>query len=85
MRGLSAVQACRSCGAAIRWARSAGGRPIPLDAVPNRDGSVAMVDGRAVVAAKAGEAAEGEAAPLRWMPHHATCPHGRAWRTGRAG
>lgn len=33
---------CRACDAEIRWARTANGKAIPLDAEPNPDGNVLL-------------------------------------------
>lgn len=66
---------CRGCEAPIRWAKTASGKAMPLDATPNRDGNVVIDDTlegpRArVVAPGAGQ----------YMPHHATCPQVRRFR-----
>lgn len=74
---------CRSCGAAIEFARTVNNRAIPLDAEPNAEGNVVIRDGVAHVLGPmelllvlgAGEA-------LR-MPHHATCPQAGDWKGSR--
>lgn len=73
---------CRSCDAPIRWARTeAGGVPIPLDAEPNPEGNaVELEDGRIRIIAGPLEV---EPRTVLWMPHHATCPHGREWKGRR--
>lgn len=69
---MAEVSRCRSCGAPIRWARTAAnGALIPLDAEPNPAGNVELVDGRAVVHGQPPLLTP----PELWMPHHATCPN----------
>lgn len=81
--------ACRSCRAPVLWAVTVQGNRMPLDAVPTSDGNVTLT-GRHV-ATDRGAAPECRvespgALPLfddgvdRFMPHHATCPHGEDWR-----
>lgn len=67
---------CRACGAEIIWRRTeANDRPIPLDAEPDANGNVELLDdGRARVHA-AGQSAMFDVQPVRYMPHHATCPN----------
>ncbi len=59
---------CRVCPAEIIWARTVNGKLIPLDAEPNPDGNVMLINGVANVYAQP---------PLGlgeiYMPHHATC------------
>ena len=65
------MNACRSCGAEIRWVRTAAnGKAMPLDALPTPAGNVEITPAGAVVHAQA-TLDGGE----RWMPHHATCPN----------
>jgi hypothetical protein len=76
------VRACRSCGARIRWAVTAKGKRMPVDADPADGGNVELVeqggDLRAVVHAQPPL----DAGPLHW-PHHATCPDGASWKGRR--
>lgn len=68
---------CRVCPAEIRWARTAQGRLIPLDAEQNADGNV-LLDGDTAHVLGNTRTVPFELAHLdtgeRWMPHHATCP-----------
>ena len=74
---------CRICKAPIMWARTVasetgtGGKPMPLDPVPNPDGNVAVRQtgpGRFVARVlKDGESHDRTAEKLH-MPHFATCP-----------
>lgn len=72
---------CRSCGAPIRWARTAAGKHIPLDATPTPDGNVLLTeDGVATVV---GGLHVWPPDALRWTAHFATCPNADEHRTGR--
>lgn len=82
------TEKCRSCGAAIRWAHTANGRTMPIDAEPTPDGNVTYT-GRPVTndrgVTRPGVRVEGTA-PLfddgepRYTSHFATCPHADDWR-----
>lgn len=72
---VSHLTACRSCGAAIRWARTRAGNLMPLDAHPDPNGNVEIVDG--IVHVHPQPPLTGE---TLWMPHHATCPDADTWR-----
>lgn len=79
------MSACRSCGAAILWARTKNGKAMPLDAEPTPEGNVVLT-GEVVPSARGAvpicEVLAGPdlfGAPLR-MPHHATCPQADKWR-----
>lgn len=80
--------ACRSCKAPVIWARTKGGKYIPLDAKPDAKGNVAVVertDHDGCVAYDAVMRKVGTTQPTLgfeplYMPHHATCPQGREWR-----
>ncbi len=67
MTAIVGDSACRSCRAPIRWARTVTGRAIPLNAEPDADGNVELVDGVASLWLWRDGA-------VRYMPHHATCP-----------
>jgi hypothetical protein len=77
------VSRCRSCGAEIVWATTEAGKAMPLDAAPTVEGNVAVTGAEKPVATVlAGlflEEARSAGREL-FMPHHATCPQGRAWR-----
>ena len=67
---------CRYCSAPIIWVRTAAGRAMPLDAEPNPDGNVELVerfDGpdEVLVHAQPPLATWG----VIYMPHFATCPN----------
>lgn len=64
---------CKSCGRAIKWARTRAGKTIPLDPEPTATGNVVLEDGLALVLTTQAWADLDPAAP-RWMPHWATCP-----------
>lgn len=62
---------CSSCKARILWVKTAKGRDMPLDEAPNLEGTMTIIDGRAVT--QSDNLFELEM--LRYMPHWATCPH----------
>lgn len=75
---------CRSCGAEIVWATSPTGKAMPLNAKPDPMGNVRVFGpsgarSAVVLAGEKLDAARSHGASL-FMPHHATCPDGRAWR-----
>ena len=82
---------CRSCDAEIRWATTPAGKAIPLDLEPSPFGNVLLSAathheyGNAVAKVLAGAELEQAHADGRrlFMPHHATCPHGKAWKKKR--
>lgn len=90
---------CRSCNAPIRWARTAAGKAMPLDAAPAAGGNVILeaAGGQAVLFADPPPAEELTARVLTggdleaakdgkvalWMPHHATCPDAARHRRAR--
>lgn len=68
---------CRTCGAPVRWVKTASGRAMPLDAEPVERGNVVLRDGRAVYVSKGNPAEQNEP---RYVSHFATCPQSRDWR-----
>lgn len=72
---------CRSCHAEIVWAMTEAGRRIPIDAEPQTDGTIRLVDrsyeGRmerfAQIAGKS-------TTEVRYVTHYATCPDAADWR-----
>lgn len=82
---------CRSCGALIRWAVTASGRRMPVDAEPHEHGNVVLevmsephpakqTTLRALVIAPADVVAD---EVLRFRSHFATCPNARQHRSRR--
>lgn len=76
---------CRSCGAEIFWATSSTGKAMPLNAKPDPMGNVRVYGAPAtrsavVLAGHRLTLARGANGPPLYMPHHATCPQGQAWR-----
>lgn len=65
---------CRSCGAAIRWARTVNGKAIPLDVEQSIAGNVRL-DGAGIAHVLGPLDLVADPDELRWMPHHATCPN----------
>lgn len=74
---------CRSCGAPVRWIRSATtGKNMPLDAEPTSDGNI-LIDtlGLAHVHASPTAAIErGIPDQPRYLSHFTTCPDAAAHR-----
>lgn len=63
---------CKYCGAAIRWATTEAGKPMPLDPSPNPRGNQELSrDGERVKAAHPVYTPD----HLRYMPHWKSCPH----------
>jgi len=60
---------CKSCGAPIRWAKTAQGKRMPLNPAPDPRGRLAL-DATGLIVQ--GELA---AAGDRYTSHFATCPH----------
>lgn len=80
------AQPCGRCGASIVWARTAarssgpGGKAMPLDAVEDLGGNVAVTPGAAGrLVARVLPKGETPARPAEYqaMPHFATCTGGR--------
>jgi hypothetical protein len=82
------VSACRSCGAAVIWTRTAaGGKPMPVDAEPVEGGNVLLSRGRAGIGTPTATVlAPGTPMPvgvIRYASHFATCPHANDHRRTR--
>lgn len=78
------MSVCQACEAPIRWARTAAGRNMPLNADPDDDGNVYLnTDGTCVTLAPPMDD-EYRALGFRlYMPHHATCPNADQFRRPR--
>ena len=74
------MAACRSCGAAVRWVRTAKGKPMPLDMQSNERGNVVIDRGVGVVLGAVDADAARRAGSALYLPHHASCPQGKAWQ-----
>lgn len=86
------MKTCKSCGAAVRWAKTNNGKPTLLDDAPSGAGNVALLpvqvhDGRLSVAVvlngESLEQARAGDAELR-TAHFATCPHADEHRKKKA-
>jgi hypothetical protein len=76
------LKPCSSCKAMIIWVRSAKtGALMPLDAEPNENGNVAIVDGRGHVIS--GDLFEEMLGGVRYTSHFATCPFAAKHRDKR--
>lgn len=69
---------CRSCGAAITWARSEDGRAMPIDKDPVAGGNLVVENGVARVAAP-----DLFDQRPRHVSHFATCPQAKEHRRSR--
>lgn len=65
---------CRSCQAEIRWAKTAAGKSMPLDAVPTPEGTIVIRDNVAVVLTGLALDDPADAGEDRYVAHWATCP-----------
>jgi hypothetical protein len=74
------VSTCRSCGAAITWARTAGGKAIPLNPEPVLGGNVELVETGAHVVACV---VTPDAGVARHTSHFANCPQANSHRKER--
>lgn len=82
------MNTCRSCGAAIRWAKTPAGKRIPLDAIPDRArGNVRLgFIGGEELAIVLAPGADLEAARIDgdlFLSHFATCPKASEHRRPR--
>lgn len=64
--------ACRSCGAAIVWAKKADGSPTPLEACEPAEGNI-HVDANGI-------ALVGKKGSGHYLSHFARCPQAASWR-----
>ena len=79
---------CRTCGAAIWWAYTPNGKPIPIDATPDPDGNIIEVAGtasdggfRQVVVYGPDDARRRiEEGSIMYVSHFATCRQADDWR-----
>lgn len=72
---------CQSCGAAIRWAKTTKGKPIPLDAEPCDDGNVVLEANVAIVLGPLERVQRGS--ETRYVAHFSTCPNAAEHRRAR--
>ncbi len=72
---------CNSCQARVMWIKTAAtGKPMPLDAEPNPNGSIVIRDGLAHVLKTGALLVPGE---RRFTSHFATCPNAAGHRKRR--
>lgn len=77
---------CKSCGASILWAKTAGGKLMPVDVEPDAArGNVLVVDGKAEVLA-GDKLSDAFLARIQLhTSHFATCPGAAAHRKPKGG
>jgi len=70
------MQKCRSCGAAIRWARTVAGKLMPVDAAPSIDGNLQLIGDQLDSVVYLSTAKQAELFDVdRYTSHFATCPN----------
>lgn len=83
------MSSCRSCAAPIRWAKTLGGKAIPLNAQPDPAGNITLKETGDPKAPLARVLAGADLFDARtagtelWMSHYATCPDSQKWRRRR--
>lgn len=74
---------CRSCGAAIIWAKTCGGKRMPVDAAPSADGNLVLIESAQFTEVSV----VSEVSPFpgrdRHKSHFATCPNAPQHRKPR--
>lgn len=71
---------CKSCGAAITWAKTATGRRMPLE--PHENGNIIVRNG-VVVIVQPGTVYEQDEPPSLYQSHFASCPNAKTHRKSR--
>lgn len=79
-----ATDTCKSCGAAIIWARTSAGKPMPVDAALTRGANVRLRWEGSDVRADVVKASLAFGSTDTRMSHFVTCPKADQWRR-RAG
>ena len=73
---------CRSCGAAISWAKTSSGKRIPIDPEPSPKGNL-VLRGDAEKLAIFATAVNADARELRYTSHFANCPNAASHRRSK--
>lgn len=78
------ASACKSCGAAVVWVRTASGKLMPIDGEPHVDGNLELVGAglTGVVYLSANQRAMPPTGP-RYLSHFVTCPNAANHRKPR--
>lgn len=79
------VARCRSCNRPVYWAKTRGGKSMPVDAAPAPDGNIFLSVSKATGALSAIAIGPGTARPPgrnRYTSHFATCPNADEHRNG---
>jgi hypothetical protein len=69
---------CRSCGAPVKWVKTANGKNMPLDPESCEDGNI-IIKGETAFVMTAKEKANKKVGP-RFKSHFATCPNAAGHR-----
>lgn len=72
------MSTCKTCGAAVTWARTSSGKSIPVDPEPRAGGNITLIDCGSHLAARVGPAGSGS-----HVSHFATCPQANGHRRER--
>lgn len=80
------TDACKGCGAAVVWARTASGAAMPVDAVPTPGANVRLSWEGSDVRAHVVKAQFAFGSKTNHLSHFVTCPKADEWRRkgGRA-
>lgn len=76
---------CRSCGAAIIWAKTPAGKTMPIDAEPTPYGNIALVPAGAIVLTKDLADQGRRIGSKLYRSHFVSCPHAAKHRKAREG
>lgn len=68
------MSTCKSCGASIVWALSTGGKRIPIDVEPSRDGNVRLTFDDGASTERIARVVQKGSLPDLHTSHFATCP-----------
>ncbi|MDN5861747.1 MAG: hypothetical protein L0H84_24365 [Pseudonocardia sp.] len=79
---MSPADQCNYCAAPLRWALTAAGKRMPLDAAPDAQrGNVLLLGGRAAVLGPGPARGARSDGQTLYLPHAVFCPHARHWST----
>jgi hypothetical protein len=73
---VESVAKCKACGAEIMWLRTNADKAMPVDVEPDEGGNL-VIEGFSVRVVDLFTPAEAE----RYMPHWATCPNAKEFKS----